>query len=204
MSEAAIKKCIASYAQKHDLPAPDFSRELGRGFYGIAYATDDPKQVVKITEDMDEGVLMALQTASALPGIVPCYGCLKLAKNEWALWKEALHKVGEDAWEAVFGGSLEDGILAHQDFWRVARIAEDGAYTPLEFAGEMTRLQQTYYPLRDICETLLYLANAYQDIPTDMHINNFGCFNNGSQIILFDAQMGVLAQSIEYESCSDV
>lgn len=194
---------MLDYARRHWLPEPIFSQPIGKGFYGTAYATTDPKKVVKMTSDNDEGLLMAAQLQHSFAGIVPCYGCLHVIRDKWLIWKEALDLVGYPAWFAKFGDEIAGDPI---DEWLdVARMIEDGdPGLGMSVEDALYGLAEKWPPLRDICETCVYLHDAYGMIPGDMHANNFGCWNNLDQMILFDAQMGDFAEHVDYESCENV
>lgn len=190
---------MLDYARRHWLPEPDFDTVVGKGFYGTVFATSDPKRVVKMTKDPHEGLLMAAQLNWGLPGIVPCFGALHVVKDHWLLWKEMLTHVGVQAW---FLKGAEDFIPAWRD---LTRMLEDGdpdlGKEPVDALYDMA---EACPALRDICETCVGLYDTYGMIPGDMHEGNFGCWDNYDQLILFDAQLGALADQVDYESCSNV
>lgn len=192
------RACMLDYARRHWLPEPDFDTVLGKGFYGTVFATSDPKRVVKMTKDHDEGLLMAAQMSWGLLGVVPCSGALHMPGDRWVLWKETLDHVGVLAWVEK---GVEDFIPAWRDLTRMIEDRDpDLGKDPVDALYDMA---EACPALRDICETCVGLYDAYGKIPGDMHEGNFGCWDNYDQLILFDAQMGALREKIDYESCKD-
>lgn len=198
---------MLDYARQNGLPEPDFDALLGSGFYGKAYGTSDPKVVLKLTRDNDEGLLMAAQAQFDYPGIVPCRGAIQFPRGEWAIWKEALDRVGYDAWWYVFrevyrnkgtGDPLKDWL----DTVRMIEVHDpELGKSPVDALYDLAEM---WPGLSAICETCVYLYDTFQVIPGDMHAENFGCWDNHDQLILFDAQMGAFAEKIDYESCGVV